>query len=154
MLDNSRPNRIEFDIAHTGEEIVRIKNEAGLESPLPKRASPFVAFINVRHETLIEAFHQMSQRIPFMRGGGNVHMVMHEHVGVNLAPEFCCKIFKPVQVVFEILFLKEAGTSVVPTLNQVDWNAGNHNAGAAWHFASMARHDYLSLRQRKNRRSN
>jgi len=84
-----------------------------------------------------------------MRGGGDVHMIMHEHVGVNFAPEFCCRVFEPMQVVFEVFFLKEAGAPIMATLNQVDGNLGNHDSCAAGHFASMAPHIELSLMQRK-----
>ena len=62
-----------------------------------------------------------------------MHMVGHQHVGVDGATELVGKLFEVVQVELIVLFAVETDGAVIAALDDVPGNAGEGQAGATGH---------------------
>lgn len=62
-----------------------------------------------------------------------MHVVGHEHIGVQAATAFLERLAQPVAVSKVVVISKEAGIAVVSALDYVQRNTSQVDAGAAGH---------------------
>jgi len=62
-----------------------------------------------------------------------MHVVRHQHAGVDAAARVARVVAQPVEIVDTVVVTVEAGLPVVAALDQVKRNAGQGDAGTSWH---------------------
>jgi hypothetical protein len=67
-----------------------------------------------------------------------MHVVGHQAVRVHRAPKACCEKLKVVQVGKVIAHVEEARAAIVPALNDVHAEVGDHYARRTRHNAETA----------------
>ena len=65
--------------------------------------------------------------------GENMHVVGHQHVGVNIAPGGFRRLLQTFEIEQIIVRLEKAGLTIVATLNHVLWHINEIEAGQAGH---------------------
>ncbi len=133
MTDHLRPHGIQLDVAVTGQHIVLFLRHPGSKASLPQRPAAPIGTIDVLHIALAQVLHQQRSAVGFLRREQQVHMVGHQHVGVDRAAELRCILGQTLQVKYVVFVGEEAGVAVVTALDQVQRNTGKRNARAAGH---------------------
>jgi hypothetical protein len=76
-----------------------------------------------------------------------MNVVSHQNIGMNAAAGLASILGHPLQIEVVILFSKETSLAVIPTLDQVQRNTRQDQAGAAWHGSLQERIGYQSSRK-------
>jgi hypothetical protein len=96
---------------------------------------------------LVKHLHEQGKASSVMWRQCQVDVVGHQHIRMDFAAGLLRKAHHPAQVVLEVVLAKEAGISVVSTLNQVDGHIGNDESGMARHTPILAQKRHQALTQ-------
>ena len=132
-IDHSGAHGIELDVALATQQIAFGLNDAGPETPLPQRTAAIVDAIDVLHVALSQVLHQQRGPIAPARREQQVHVVGHQDIGVDRAYVARRQLLQMVEIAAVVVIGKEAGAAIVPTLDDVQWGAGNAQASATGH---------------------
>src|SRR5574343_998348 len=143
MRHHTGPNRIHLDIALASQQITLLLDQAGAESSLPQRARTAISSIHILHIALPQSLHQHPHSITGSRRQQQMHMISHQHIGVDQAARLAGIFLQPIKIEAIILVGDEASLSVIATLDDVQGNIGESYAGAARHTLAPS----LSRRQ-------
>lgn len=77
--------RVEFNIAIAAKDVVRAVQKAGFVAPFPWCAGAPVAATEQRHVRCAQAAASVARSIPLLGRGKQVHMVVHQHMDMQLA---------------------------------------------------------------------
>ena len=121
--------RVEVDVAHATQKVIGTIDKTGFVAALPERAGAAMARIELADVLAAELLHQATDGTGRGWRGQQVHMVVHQHVGVKLAVggEQCFVQELPVASAVDIV--EEAGQAVVAALHDVLRDAGQVDAG-------------------------
>ena len=127
-------DRIEFDVAVTGQHVFFALRETRSKATLPQGAAALIGAIDVLHVALAQVFHQQPSAVFSLGCEQQMHVVGHQHVGVYRAAELVGKLFEVVKVKLVVLFAVETDGAIVAALDDVPGNAGKGQAGATGHW--------------------
>lgn len=126
-------DRIEFDVAVAAQKIVFTVDQAGFVASFPKCAGAPVAIVDVADIAAPEGLHDPDNHAGLRWGDQQVHMVGHQHVGMNLAATLEHDLVHFPQVAEIVAGLKETGLAVVAALYDVLGDSGKVEPWSAWH---------------------
>lgn len=132
-LDHGGTHRIELDIPIRGEQVVIRVDQAGLEASFPQRSAASMATVEGSDVSLTQLTH--GQRY-LARGFGadeQVHMIAHQHVGVDAQAVSCCTFAQQAQIVAAVFVIQKDGAAIDPALRDVERYAGDLKASLARH---------------------
>ncbi len=133
VFHHSRPHRIEFDVAVAQQQVLLGIHQTRLEASLPQGPASLVDAIHVLHVPPSQALHEPGDAVLPLRAHEQVHVVRHEHVGVQVAAVLVRALPEPVQIEAIVLLRKEAGLPVVAALHYVQRNLREIQAWSAGH---------------------
>ena len=108
-------------------------NEAGLVATLPQRAGPVVGVVDVPNIATAKRLHHPADAATLARGHEQVHVVGHQHIGMDAATFVQCDLVQVMQVATIVFGLEEAGLAIVAALDHMLRDAGQADAREAWH---------------------
>lgn len=132
-LDHGRANRVELDVSDYREQIGIAVHETGLEPPLPegpRTAMPGIECLNMR---LPRRPHGLRYGASSPGGQQQVHMVVHQHVGMNRHILGTTGIPEEAAVVMPILIVKEDGAATDAALGDMERNPGEFQSRLTRH---------------------
>ena len=107
--DHLRAHGVALDVAAAAQKIGFRVHQACLESPLPQRAAAAVDVVDVAHEAPGPGAASCANgHMAAASGGKQVHVIGHEHVGVDAAVILLHRLEQPVKVT-AIVFLGKEG---------------------------------------------
>ena len=124
VLHHRGANRVEFDIAHAGEQIGFGLHHAGFIAPFLKAAGATIAAVDVLHVASADGLHELGDSILVFWRDQQVNVVGHQGIGMDVAVPIDSRFFQPVEVEVIILLGKETGRSIDSALNNVLWYSG------------------------------
>ena len=142
------PDRIELDVAITGEEVALVLHRTRLEAPLPQRSRAPLAVIDIGHEPSPQRLEYGAHRLSMSRCHQQVAMIGHQHIGMHGAPMVAGRPAQPVEINPVVIVVEEDGLPVVAPLHHVDRYAREEETPFARHWAvSRLERSYLSIPQ-------
>jgi hypothetical protein len=131
--DHAGAYRIEFDVALAGKKISFGFDEAGLVAIFPQGATAPVGVIDVTYVASPNGLHHIANRRFDIGCHQQMHVVGHQHAGVNRAGIFLAGFLEAVEIATEIFLGKEARFPVIAPLDDMLRHAGQREAGLASH---------------------
>lgn len=139
VFHHARTQRVELDVALAAQQVVIVHHRAGLVPPLPQRAGPAVVVVDVSHVSATERLHHACHLATRQRGDQQVHVVGHQHVGVDAAVLAPGDVAQILQIADVVDVGEEARLAVVAALDDVLGDAGKVDTGLAGHGRVRAR---------------
>ena len=137
QIDHCSPYRVELDVAHDAKDVGIGIDQAGFVASLPERADASMALVECLHVGLSDGAHGTRDGTGLCGMQQQVHMVVHQHVGVNEHVVLRACLAQEAPVVVTVLVVEEDRASVHPSLGDMHGNAGNFDSGLAWHRADL-----------------
>ena len=106
LVDEPRPNRVEFDIAQGGRKMLLVHHERR-ETPLPQIPPPSFAEVDVTRVTLVRFADGAAQPLERFRHGDQMDMVRHQAIGLDTDPVPVAPGFRQGQVDAAILLTQK-----------------------------------------------
>lgn len=131
-------HRIELDVAAACQEVRSRVHQARLVAPFPQRARATVAAIEQPGIVACKGMHQPRQRPCLTRCQQQVHMVAHQHIGVQPATEPPQRLPQALQVALTVKIIHKTRQPVVAPLHHVLRNTGKIKTRLASHAHSIA----------------
>ena len=138
LLYHRRAHGIEFDVAHAFQQVGLGLDQGGLVPAIPQCAGAPVGGVDVLHIAPSEGNDQLGDRLGFLRGEQQMHMIGHQRVGVKHTPALLQRFSQPMQVSVVVFLCKKAGLAVVAALHDVQRHVVEVGARAARHGARLA----------------
>ena len=135
--DHARAHRIEFDIAHAGEQVVITGDQASFVPSFPKSAAFCISMVHICDVMTADKLNQSADGFSVRRGDQQVDMIGHQNIGMNGAIMLLDAFVKPVQVGGIILVAKERGLTTIATLDDVSGDARQIEARLSWHVIAL-----------------
>lgn len=132
-LDHRGSNRVEFDVAVRGEQVAIRVDQAGLETSFPQRSAASMAAVECGDIGLAELAHGQRHRSWLAGADEQMHVVAHQHVGVDAQAVSCRALAKQAKVMATILVVQKDGATIDPALRDVERDAGDIQASLAGH---------------------
>src|SRR3989442_13087271 len=129
-------HRIKLDIAIAGEHVTLRLDEAGTETPFPKRSRAPVSLVEILRVQLSHMLHQCRAALRAFGSQEQVHVIGHQAIRVQLASKAAEATRQVEQIKVAVFVVDEAWPPVVAALDDVYGHAGEHDAGASWHVRS------------------
>ena len=117
-------NRIELDAATASQTVAIRAHPTGLAALFPQRSSATVPAVEQTHAVAREGMHQPRPRARLARCQQQMHVVTHQHLGVQPASAAQPCVALALQVTLAILIVQKARQPAVPALHHVLRNAG------------------------------
>jgi hypothetical protein len=133
IIRHACPHRVEFDIAVAAQHIIFAVDQTRLVTTFPERAGASVAAIEQRHIVPPQPLHHLCDRTGCGRREQQMDMVVHQHIGVQLAAACMQRIFEQMQVAQSVAVIQKAGQAIVAPLHDVLRNTGKVDAGQSGH---------------------
>jgi len=131
VIDHARPYRVEFDIAHGGQQVGVGLYQRGFVAAVPEGAGALLGAVEVLDVASTEGDEELGDGFGSLWRQEQVHVVGHQYVGVKLAAGLPERLVQPAKVGEVVLFVKEAGVAIVPALHNVQGQSIEMGAGAA-----------------------
>jgi hypothetical protein len=96
MGHDSGPNRIQLNVPATGKKICFTVYQGRSIASFPQRSCPTIGFIDVAHVPTTQRLKRLGQTVILVGGDEEVHMVVHENIGVDSTPMMLGRLFKEV----------------------------------------------------------
>ncbi len=119
VIHHSCPYGIAFDVAAAAQKVSLRIDQACLEAALPQRAAAPIDVINVLNEAPAEVLHHAGEAVWPSRRCQQVHVIGHQHVGIDRAAILACRIKQAVEVEPVVFLGKEGGLPVIAPLDDV-----------------------------------
>jgi hypothetical protein len=113
-VTNPRPHRAQLDIAHVRQDIVIFLRQARTKPPHPKRPATPVSPVEILHIALPHRLHQPPGAIRRIRRNQQMHMIRHQHIGMDVAAVLSRILTQPKAVKLEILRRGKANLRLLP----------------------------------------
>ena len=146
VVGHAGAHRIEVDVADAAQQVLGGVDQAGLVAAFPQRAGAAVAGVELPDVLAAKALHQLADGASAGRGHQQVHVVVHQDVGVHLAPcgEHC--FVQQLTIVGAVFVAQETGERIAAALHHVLRDARQVKA---WESGHPCRIDAsISLRYR------
>lgn len=113
-------------------------HEARFVTTFPQRARATVACVELPGIATAELLHQARNGACFRRHDQQVHVVVHQHVGMQYTASVQKRFAKEVQIAAAVSVIQEARQAIVAALDDMLGNACEVVAGLSCHPFSMA----------------
>lgn len=105
---------------------------------VPEGASPLVGTVDVLRIAPPQRHYQLGHRSRLARRQQQVHMIGHEHIGMQRTASFTQRLAKPVEIGFVIVFAEEAGLAIMAALHDVQRHTIQMNTCSTGHAQIVA----------------
>jgi len=139
VVGHAGAHRVQVDVARAAHEIVVAVHQTGLVAAFPQGAGPAMAGVERADVLAAQYLHHPAQGAGFGRGGQQVHVVVHQHVGMQVAAGGEQGVAQQVAVAAAVFVVQEAGQAIVAALHEVLRDAGQVKTGQAGHAGRMYR---------------
>jgi len=119
MRHHPGTHRVEFDVAHAGQQIAFIRDQAALVPALPECATLSVASIDVTNVVSPGILDYTADGFLRLWRHQQVHMIGHQYIGVNATPVFQTRLMQPPQIGSIVVIRKENRLPAVPALDEM-----------------------------------
>ena len=133
MPNHAGAHRIELDIAIAGEHIRLALRQARTKPTFPERAAPPIHPVHILHVALTQMLHQSRRTIRPLRRQQQVDVIGHQYVSVHHATELRRQLRQVAQVERVVVLGEEAGTAIVPALDDMQCYTSECEARSAGH---------------------
>jgi len=137
MGDDVGANGVQLDVTVAQQQVFVVVHQARLVAPFPQRAAAAVGVVDVLHVTPADGLHHAREAVRLARGGEQMHVVGHEHEGVNVAAVLVGALLQAVEIEAVVGLRGEGDLPVVAALHDVLRQAGEVQARAAGIFSSQ-----------------
>jgi hypothetical protein len=124
MLHHPGAHKVQLNISVTPEKVSLFTNKARTKSSLPACARAPITAVYVLHIPLTQLLHRLLRSIAISGRQQKVGMVGHQYIGMKINPLFLVSLAEMVKIELVIIFRKEAGASIVASLDDMDRNCG------------------------------
>lgn len=138
IVGDTGTDRVEVDVANAAQQVGVIVDQAGLAAAFPQGACAAVAGIELANVLAAELLHEGGDGARLRRRDEQVHVVVHQHVGMQLAAGGEQRFAQQVAIADAVGIVEEAGQAVVAALDDVLRDAGQVESGLASHARSVA----------------
>lgn len=139
VVGHAGADGVEVDVEHAAQQVLAAIDQACLVSTFPERARAMVAGIELAHVLTAKSLHQLADGTrPWWRDQ-QVHVVVHQHIGVQLASAGKQGFAQKLPIAGPVLSVEETGQAVVAALHDMLWDAGEVDAGLSRHAERVGR---------------
>lgn len=136
--DHAGGNWIHLDVAIAGKQVVIGIDQAGLVPALPQRAGAAIALVDIKHVISAHVLHQPGDRVLLLRSHQQMHMVGHEHVGVQPNAKAPQPLSQQLQVEQVVIITEETDRPIIAALNDMGRYTRKVHPKFACHGSSFA----------------
>lgn len=113
-------HRVQFDVAHAGQQVFFVLYQRGLVAPFPDTPARSISVVDVRDVTPPDILHHAAHTLLFLRGGEDMDMVGHQDIGVDRALIAGSRFSQPIEVGPKIAVFEKDGFPAMATLNDMN----------------------------------
>lgn len=132
-LHHARPDRVEFNIPITRQEIALSIHQTGPVSPFPQRPCPLIRCIDILHVPPTERLHDFGDTRGLTRLHEHMDMIGHQDIGVHRATMGRRRLVETRKVKTVIVGMEKDGLPIMTALDDMLWNIGEHIPGCSGH---------------------
>ena len=132
-LDHRGANRVELDIPIRGEQVAVRVDQTGFEASFPQRSSASMATVESGDISLTQLAHAQRYLAGPVGTDEQVHVIAHQNVGVDAQAVARGALAQQTEIVAPVFVIQKDGTSIDPTLGDVERYPGNFQASLARH---------------------
>ena len=131
-------HRVEVDVPYAAQQVIGVIDQAGLVAAFPQGASAAVPGVEQSHVVPAQLLHHPPECAEFRRRRQQVHVVVHQHVGVQAAAGGVQCFAQQLAIARAVFVVQEAGQAIVAALHDVLRDAGQVEAWEAGHARRIA----------------
>ena len=124
VLHHVGADRVEFDVAHAGEEVGFCLDQAGFVAAFPQAAGAALAAVDVLHVAATNSLHELGCASLCFGCNQQVDVVGHEYISVDGTVPIGSRFLQPVKITEVILIGEKAGLPVDSALNYMLRHSG------------------------------
>jgi len=130
-------DRVQFDVARTGQEVVVAVDQGGPVAAFPERAGAVVGGVEILHVPPTHGLQDLGETLRLLRRHEQMEMVGHQHVSVDGGPMLQRQSAEALKKTGVVLLSHENRRPVIAPLDDVQGGARNKEAGQSGHLGKL-----------------
>ncbi len=119
MRHQTRAHGVELNVAVTPQQIRFGFDQTGAETPIPKRPGTAVSPIDILYIALSQVLHQLRGTLGLLLGHQQMHVIGHEHVGVQPHADTVAEGLQMIEIEEVIVIGKETRGAIIAALDDM-----------------------------------